>query len=115
MLHYFRLLKSAAKYSTKCDADIRKDLYVHAVLSSGTTMSRQIVERMTNELTTLAPSTMKIKDEFPDGNISTVGVERFCCVESAVPDSLTLKSARICLLMSCSQVARPFSKEFVST
>ena len=63
----------------KCDADIRKNLYVNVVLSSGTTMSREIVERMTNELTTLAPSTMKIKDDLPDGNISTVGAERVRC------------------------------------
>ena len=54
-LHYDTELESTAKYSTKCDADIRKNLYVNVVLSSGTTMSRKIVERMTNELTTLAP------------------------------------------------------------
>ena len=48
-------------------------------------MSREIVERMTNELTTLAPSTMKIKDELPDGNISTVGAERFSLRESIFP------------------------------
>ena len=41
----------------------------------------KIVERMTNEWTTVAPFTMKIKDELPDGNISTVGAERFRCVE----------------------------------
>ena len=40
-------------------------------------MSRGIVECMTNESTTLDPSTMKIKDELPDGNIITVGAERF--------------------------------------
>ena len=74
-------LKSTAKYCTKCDADIRKNLYVNVVLSSGTTISRGIVECMRNELTTLAPSTMKTKDELPDGNISTVGAERFRCVD----------------------------------
>jgi len=45
----------------KCDVDIRKDLYSNVVLSGGTTMFSGIGERMTKELTALAPSTMKIK------------------------------------------------------
>merc|ERR1712178_301914 len=45
----------------KCDSDIRKDLYANVVLSGGTTMFTGIGERMTKELTALAPSTMKIK------------------------------------------------------
>merc|ERR1712098_502522 len=45
----------------KCDVDIRKDLYANVVLSGGTTMFPDIGERMTKELTALAPSTMKIK------------------------------------------------------
>ncbi|CAJ1441871.1 unnamed protein product, partial [Effrenium voratum] len=45
----------------KCDVDIRKDLYANVVLSGGTTMFVGIGERMTKELTALAPSTMKIK------------------------------------------------------
>jgi len=45
----------------KCDVDIRKDLYANIVLSGGTTMFEGIGERMTKELTALAPSTMKIK------------------------------------------------------
>merc|ERR1712104_350 len=45
----------------KCDVDIRKDLYGNVVLSGGTTMFGGIGERMTKELTALAPSTMKIK------------------------------------------------------
>ncbi|CAM9244002.1 unnamed protein product [Phaeothamnion confervicola] len=45
----------------KCDVDIRKDLYGNIVLSGGTTMFPGIAERMTKELTALAPSTMKIK------------------------------------------------------
>mmetsp|Transcript_8918 Transcript_8918/g.14331 ORF Transcript_8918/g.14331 Transcript_8918/m.14331 type:complete len:376 (+) Transcript_8918:83-1210(+) len=44
-----------------CDVDIRKDLYSNVVLSGGTTMFGGIGERMTKELTALAPSTMKIK------------------------------------------------------
>ena len=58
---YDTWLKSIAKPSTMCGVDIRKDLYVNVVLSSGTTMFQEIGERMTNELTTLATSTMKIK------------------------------------------------------
>jgi len=45
----------------KCDVDIRRDLYANIVMSGGTTMFSGIAERMTKELTTLAPSTMKIK------------------------------------------------------
>jgi len=45
----------------KCDVDIRKDLYANIVMSGGTTMYPGIGERMTKELTALAPSTMKIK------------------------------------------------------
>jgi len=45
----------------KCDVDIRKDLYGNIVLSGGTTMFAGIAERMTKEVTALAPSSMKIK------------------------------------------------------
>jgi actin-related protein len=45
----------------KCDIDIRKDLYGNVVMSGGTTMFEGIAERMTKELTTLAPASMKIK------------------------------------------------------
>jgi len=45
----------------KCDVDIRKDLYGNTVLSGGTTMFSGVAERMTKELTQLAPPTMKIK------------------------------------------------------
>eukprot|EP01039_Chlorochromonas_danica_P006745 gene6745-7455_t len=45
----------------KCDVDIRKDLYANIVMSGGTTMFPGIAERMTKELTNLAPGTMKIK------------------------------------------------------
>ena len=78
-LDYGTELKSTAKYSTKCDVDTRKNLYVNVVLSSGTSMFQEIGECMTKELTTLATSTMKIKDELPDGNVSTVGAERLRC------------------------------------
>jgi len=45
----------------KCDVDVRRDLYANIVLSGGTTMFQGIGERMTKELTALAPSTVKIK------------------------------------------------------
>lgn len=45
----------------KCDVDIRRELYANIVLSGGTTMYEGIGERMTKELTALAPSTMQIK------------------------------------------------------
>ncbi|EFC36529.1 hypothetical protein NAEGRDRAFT_55094 [Naegleria gruberi] len=45
----------------KCDIDIRKDLYGNVVLSGGTTMFEGIAERMTKELTAMAPASMKIK------------------------------------------------------
>jgi len=45
----------------KCDVDIRKDLYANIVLSGGSTMYPNIAERLTAEMTSLAPPTMKIK------------------------------------------------------
>mmetsp|Transcript_9749 Transcript_9749/g.19071 ORF Transcript_9749/g.19071 Transcript_9749/m.19071 type:complete len:377 (-) Transcript_9749:613-1743(-) len=45
----------------KCDVDIRRDLYGNIVLSGGTTMFPGMGERMTKEIQSLAPSTMKIK------------------------------------------------------
>lgn len=46
---------------TKCDIDIRRDLFTNVVLSGGTTMYPGIADRMQKELTSLAPSSMKIK------------------------------------------------------
>lgn len=45
----------------KTDIDIRKELYGNIVLSGGTTMFEGITERMTKELTNMAPASMKIK------------------------------------------------------
>jgi len=45
----------------KCDIDVRKDLYSNIVLSGGTTMYEGLPERMSKEITTLAPNSMKIK------------------------------------------------------
>jgi actin, other eukaryote len=45
----------------KCDIDIRKDLYGNVVMSGGTTMFEGIADRVSKELTNLAPNSMKIK------------------------------------------------------
>jgi actin, other eukaryote len=45
----------------KCDVDIRKDLYGNIVLSGGSTMFPGIADRMSKEITALAPSSMKVK------------------------------------------------------
>ncbi|XP_070580862.1 actin-2-like isoform X2 [Ptychodera flava] len=45
----------------KCDMDIRRDLYANTVLSGGTTMYPGIADRIHKEMSSLAPSSMKIK------------------------------------------------------
>merc|ERR1712086_791704 len=45
----------------KCDVDIRKDLYANIVLSGGTTMFPGISERMSKEISHLAPASIKVK------------------------------------------------------
>ena len=45
----------------KCDVDVRRDLFANLVLSGGSTMLPGIGERMTKELSALAPSTVRIK------------------------------------------------------
>ncbi|CAD6261635.1 unnamed protein product [Miscanthus lutarioriparius] len=46
---------------TRCDVDIRRDLYGNVVLSGGTTMFPGIAERMSSEIAALAPPSMKVK------------------------------------------------------
>ncbi|VAH00512.1 unnamed protein product [Triticum turgidum subsp. durum] len=57
----FRCPEVLFQPSMKCDVDIRKDLYGNIVLSGGTTMFPGIADRMSKEITALAPSSMKIK------------------------------------------------------
>ena len=45
----------------KCDVDIRRDLYGNVVLEGGNTMFDGIGERLTKELTTLAPASITVK------------------------------------------------------
>jgi len=44
-----------------CDLDIRRDLYGNILLSGGTTMLRQLPERIQKEVVALAPPQMKVK------------------------------------------------------
>ncbi|KIK66854.1 hypothetical protein GYMLUDRAFT_218271 [Collybiopsis luxurians FD-317 M1] len=45
----------------KCDLDVRRELYSNIVLSGGSTMYPGLADRMTKEITSLAPSSMKVK------------------------------------------------------
>lgn len=45
----------------KCDVDIRRDLYGNVVLSGGSTCFNNLSERISNELGSLAPPSMKVK------------------------------------------------------
>jgi len=45
----------------QCDVDIRRDLYENVVMSGGTTMFKNIDDRMKKELENLAPQSIKIK------------------------------------------------------
>jgi len=44
-----------------CDVDIRKDLYQNIVASGGSTMFEGMADRLTKEITALAPPTMTVK------------------------------------------------------
>ena len=45
----------------QCDIGVRRTLYANTVLSGGTSMYPGIADRMQKEMTSLAPSSMKIK------------------------------------------------------
>ena len=45
----------------KCEIDLRKDMYSNIVLSGGTTMFRGFADRMSKEISALAPSSLKVK------------------------------------------------------
>jgi actin-related protein len=53
--------KLAYESIMKCDVDIRRDLYTNTVLSGGTTMFPNIDQRLTKEMTALAPASIKVK------------------------------------------------------
>ncbi|CCW67512.1 unnamed protein product [Phytomonas sp. Hart1] len=45
----------------KCDIDVRRDLYGNIVLSGGSTMFRNLPERLSKEVTNLSQSSIKLK------------------------------------------------------
>jgi actin, other eukaryote len=49
----------------KCDVGTRKDLFSNIILSGGSTMFEGIVDRITRELVSLVPSSMKVKVKAP--------------------------------------------------
>merc|ERR1712207_65910 len=53
--------KLAYESIMKCDVDIRRELYANTVLSGGTTMFPNINVRLTKEMTSLAPASIKVK------------------------------------------------------
>merc|ERR1712154_152042 len=53
--------KLAYESIMKCDVDIRRDLYTNTVLSGGTTMFPGIDIRLSKEMTSLAPASIKVK------------------------------------------------------
>merc|ERR1740130_2007032 len=58
----------------KCDVDIRKDLYANVVMSGGTTLYAGIADRLSKEITALAPASMKIKIIAPPERKSSVWI-----------------------------------------
>ncbi|EDW91875.2 actin-like protein 53D [Drosophila yakuba] len=56
---------------TNCDMDLRKDMYANIVLSGGTTMFRNIEHRFLQDLTEMAPPSIRIKvNASPDRRFS---------------------------------------------
>merc|ERR1712207_126694 len=53
--------KLAYESIMKCDVDIRRDLYTNTVLSGGTTMFPGIDVRLTKEMTSMAPASIKVQ------------------------------------------------------
>ncbi|XVF68079.1 hypothetical protein PTKIN_Ptkin10aG0174300 [Pterospermum kingtungense] len=58
----------------KCDIDVRKDLYGNIMLCGGSTMFPGFADRMSKEITKLAPSTMKIEVVAPPERKHTVWI-----------------------------------------
>jgi actin-related protein len=58
----------------KCDIDIRKDLYSNIVLSGGATMFPGTADRMQKEMTSLAPSSMKVSVLAPPDRRNTAWI-----------------------------------------
>ncbi|ONL97238.1 Actin-11 [Zea mays] len=63
----------------KCDVDIRKDLYGNVVLSGGSNMFSGIGDRMSKEITALAPSSMKMWISKEEHDESGPGIVHMKC------------------------------------
>jgi actin len=88
----------------KCDVDIRKDLYSNIVLSGGTTMFPGIADRMSKEITALAPSAMKIKVVAPPVSTGSVCNGREGCTicgQSSLSNCASVKRHQKKLLSPC--------------
>lgn len=92
----------------KCDLDIRKDLYNNIVMSGGSTMFPGIADRISNELTAQAPSTMKIKVVAPPVSPHTLTQ---WLVLPAVQRMRTCLPSRVgCSLLECCSCSVPLDK-----
>ncbi|MQM09196.1 hypothetical protein Taro_042065 [Colocasia esculenta] len=81
----------------KCDVDIRKDLYGNIVLSGGSTMFPGIADRMSKEITALAPSSMKIKVVAPPERKYSVWIGGSILASlSTFQQSMTSQDLRLC-------------------
>ncbi|KAE8722333.1 Actin-2 [Hibiscus syriacus] len=69
----------------KCDVDIRKDLYGNIVLSGGSTMFPGIADRMSKEITALAPSSMKIKVVAPPEEVQCLDWRIYLGISQHLP------------------------------
>merc|ERR1712194_601116 len=108
----------------KTDVDIRKDLYANVVLSGGTTMFAGIGERMTKELTALAPSTMKIKVVAPPERKYSVWFSRsprsgrhhsVACMATKLQDQYSISTCIKILKINLAQTRWNGSTEFRTT
>lgn len=70
----------------KCEVDLRRDLYSDIVVCGGSTLLPGIVERMTKEMSTLAPPSVRIKVQ--------------CCQRDSLSLSVQYSRARV-ICSSC--------------
>ncbi|PPR95006.1 hypothetical protein GOBAR_AA25657 [Gossypium barbadense] len=101
----------------KCDVDIRKDLYGNIVLSGGSTMFPGIADRMSKEITALAPSSMKIKVVAPPERKYSVWIggsilASLSTFQQLNKDAANWKLAKFKkLMLTHEEIARPISPE----
>eukprot|EP01084_Bolivina_argentea_P112572 200768_1 len=57
-----------------CPLDIRRDLYSNIILSGGTTLFPGLSERLTSEMTRLAPSSITVKVRAPPERKNSVWI-----------------------------------------